>query len=706
MATKLRSFSHSYIAKILAFALVIFCFTQTVTLGLNIINRSHLGITLEKSYYRSEDFAAESSGIINDLMTLCGYKNEENILTGATITEAELRDKVDYLYYEYQNSDNQYNPNLSERENYQIFLNQEKYKEEIEKVRQRLIQEDIHKYKLLLERLSSHEGLNYYIKMGDFELSNNPGSKQAYINYPAYIMFEGYVQKVYPQEIEDNPRYYWLEPDSYSQDYPDALYLGFNDTFLQSRIAAWQANKAAANNDLYQMTGFILGLMVSFIYLIIIWGRNYWHDQEVHFNAFDRLYNDFNVAICLALITLWLALCSQFYNTQNAALVYPTTMVIASIGLIFVLSLLKHIKNRTFLKHTLIYTILSKLFAGLKAIYNGGSLAMKVAVLVIGYPLCVALTFYIFPITIGAAVWLSFKKVKEFKAIKEGVNRVKEGDLAAKIEISGQGELAQLAGNINSITDGLNEAVKNEIKSERLKTELITNVSHDIRTPLTSIITYVDLLKKEEDPEKVKEYIEVLDQKSQRLKVLTDDLFEAAKASSGDIPVNFEKIDIAALLDQGLGELDEKVKARKLDFKLNFPKEKIFVKADGRLLWRAIENLFSNIFKYALEGSRVYVDLEELGDTVKLIIKNISAYELNISAAELMERFKRGDESRTSQGSGLGLSIVQSLIEIQKGSFGIEVDGDLFKATISLNKAEISLNKEPNISEEGVVVCD
>lgn len=226
------------------------------------------------------------------------------------------------------------------------------------------------------------------------------------------------------------------------------------------------------------------------------------------------------------------------------------------------------------------------------------------------------------------------------------------------------------------------------MKSERLKTELITNVSHDIRNPLTSIITYVDLLKHEKDQVKASEYLEVLDQKAQRLKLLTDDLFEASKASSGNIPVQLDKIDIVSLITQGLGEVNDKIEAMDLNIKLNHPDYKVYVTADGKLLWRSIENILSNIFKYALERSRVYIDIEDMDNEIRISFKNISAYELNITADELMERFKRGDESRNSQGSGLGLSIARNLIELQKGRFTIHVDGDLFKAIINLPKFE------------------
>jgi len=355
--------------------------------------------------------------------------------------------------------------------------------------------------------------------------------------------------------------------------------------------------------------------------------------------------------------------------------------------ILLVLSLVKHLKKGTFIKHTLTYTVFYNLFKFIRDIYDSGSLGVKVVLTVIGYPVIAGLTFFMFPITIGAAVWLALKKAKEFNTLKEGVRKVKEGEVHHCINLPGNGELARLASDINSITGGLNKAVENELKSERLKTELITNVSHDIRTPLTSIITYTDLIKNENDPVKIKEYVDIIDQKSQRLKILTDDLFEAAKASSGNIPVNFEKIDIVSLVTQGLGELNDKIQERKLEFRINHPKDKVYIKADGKLLWRAVENLLSNIFKYALEGSRVYMDIiDHPGYGVSLIIKNISAYELNISSDELMERFKRGDESRSSQGSGLGLSIAKSLIEIQKGSFNIEIDGDLFKVVIQMPK--------------------
>ena len=222
------------------------------------------------------------------------------------------------------------------------------------------------------------------------------------------------------------------------------------------------------------------------------------------------------------------------------------------------------------------------------------------------------------------------------------------------------------------------------LKSERMKAELITNVSHDLKTPLTSIINYVDLLKKEDiQGEKAREYIEVLDRKSQRLKKLTEDLVEASKASTGTLTVNPERLGVTQLVTQALGEYSEKLSAAGLTVVSTLTEEEVYVQADGRHFWRILDNLMGNCVKYAMPGTRIYLDLVAWDGYVTLSLKNISAGQLNIPAEQLMERFVRGDESRTTEGSGLGLSIARSLTELQGGLFRLEVDGDLFKAVVS-----------------------
>ncbi len=263
---------------------------------------------------------------------------------------------------------------------------------------------------------------------------------------------------------------------------------------------------------------------------------------------------------------------------------------------------------------------------------------------------------------------------------EEGNTRISESGLFAINR--------QMAAAVNDLGDGLRHALQEQMKSERMKADLITNVSHDLKTPLTSIINYVDLLKREElHNEKANKYLEVLDQKSQRLKQLTEDLVEASRASSGNVVLDIRRIDVKELLMQTSGEFVERFEARGLQLVENFPQNPQYVDADGRRLWRIIENLFRNVEKYAMPHTRVYLDLINDGDRVAFSLKNISENPLNISPEELTERFTRGDESRSTEGSGLGLSIAKDLTEIQQGTFEIYLDGDLFKVTVSFPTA-------------------
>ena len=233
-----------------------------------------------------------------------------------------------------------------------------------------------------------------------------------------------------------------------------------------------------------------------------------------------------------------------------------------------------------------------------------------------------------------------------------------------------KGTLKELAIYVNDISNGFNNAIQEKLKSERLKTELITNVSHDIKTPLTSIINYVDLLKQEDiKDEKVLEYINVLDSKSQRLKKLIEDLVEASKASSGNVKLNIEEINLSELLKQVTGEFKDKFDEKNLTIDLDLPSKNIKIEADNRYMYRIIENLYSNVSKYAMDNTRVYISLNKSDSEIKLEIKNISKEKLNISADELMQRFVRGDKSRFTEGSGLGLSIAKSLSELQNCKF-------------------------------------
>ncbi|WP_201262086.1 HAMP domain-containing sensor histidine kinase [Lysinibacillus parviboronicapiens] len=679
----MRNISHALITKVVVFLIAIVCLTGTAKAIINMeFDEVHLSSINQDNYFESRAFADESYSLIASLAQLIGkYKSEEHILSGKTLTEEDIRQIEEDLYNDFRYS-YRYNPNLSEVENKRMY--QEKYADDINSKKDESMKEQVREFYRLLSTLEAYEGIMFYASDGEHVFSNSElNKKEQFESFGAYMLFEDYQQKLYPNEVKESQYldYFTREVEMLNPQ-TDIIYVAFKESFLQQKMQEWEKDKTIAKSSLNECIVFLAGFILSLVYLIIVIGRTSFKDKEIHFHVIDKLYNDLNIVIVVCLTAMWIAVIVEVLHDMSMLLTVP----IFIIALLMILSLVKHIKNRSLFQHTLIYQILKKVFLLVKHVFDSGSMGVKVVLLVIGYPLVVAATFFVFPITMGLAAWFAMKKVKSFNRIKEGVEQIKNGDLLHRIEVDGKGEFSRLASNINSITDGLKKSVDSEIKSERLKTELITNVSHDIRTPLTSIITYVDLLKIENDPEIIAEYVDVLDQKSKRLKLLTDDLFEAAKASSGSIPVQLERIDIVSLLRQGIGEMGEKIEASSLDFKLANPTEKVYVKADGKLLWRSIENLFSNIFKYAQPASRVYIDVEDLGNEILVTFKNISAYELNISVDELMERFKRGDESRSSQGSGLGLSIAESLIHIQHGKFLVQVDGDLFKAMIYLPK--------------------
>lgn len=286
-----------------------------------------------------------------------------------------------------------------------------------------------------------------------------------------------------------------------------------------------------------------------------------------------------------------------------------------------------------------------------------------------------------------AVVVYAFMLSKNISKLANGAKEISKGNYEVDIMAKSPYVMKELSESLNSINSGLKTAVDKAIKSERLKGELITNVSHDLKTPLTSIINYVDLLQKEgiTDEDRTK-YLDILDRKSHRLKSLIEDLFEASKAASGSMELNFETLDVIALLRQTLGEFEDKLQETSLNFVKKLPKEKIFITADGKRMWRVFENIISNAIKYSLPNSRVYVEAFDEGDVVRIEMKNISAFALDFDSEEIVERFKRGDSSRNTDGSGLGLSIANSIVNLHRGEFEVKTDGDLFKVIIKLNK--------------------
>jgi len=382
-------------------------------------------------------------------------------------------------------------------------------------------------------------------------------------------------------------------------------------------------------------------------------------------------------------------------------------LLIDAVFCFFYYSFVRRIKAGTIWKNSFLKRLVRKCAALLLEVYDNGSivirtwgpyivfLAFNLLMIVVGsftgMPVILGLLLVALVVDLFVGVLL-YLDVKERQNIVNGIEKIAEGNFSYQISQENlHGDNLVLAKSVNSIGNGIKNAVEISMKDERMKADLITNVSHDIKTPLTSIINYVDLIKREKvDNERVRSYIQVLDEKSQRLKQLTDDLVEASKISSGNINLHFERINVTELLNQTIGEFSEKFDQKSLTIVMNVTSSGAVIEADSRSIWRVMENLFNNIYKYALEGTRVYIAVNGItgkeGDKRELIeisIKNISAKELNCNPEELTERFIRGDESRTTEGSGLGLSIAKNLTEAQHGAFEIILDGDLFKVVLT-----------------------
>ena len=451
--------------------------------------------------------------------------------------------------------------------------------------------------------------------------------------------------------------------------------------------------------------------LISMIWLTVAAGRKP-EDEEIHLNSFDRWYTEIAAGI---VIGVWLVgvmgmvtvISNSLIGTFNNMQVLIILLVICGIYtmawfLTGYLSLVRRIKAGTFWKNSLLRRILKwigkcnrKIIDFIGSFSRNTSEKIKVLFGIGGF---VFLQFFmLFMINASgvfalvlivadvAAIVYAVRKVDGLDLIMDGLKKISDGELQYKIKTEQlTGKYKAMAEYINNIGDGLDAAVENSLKKERMQTELITNVSHDLKTPLTSIINYVDLLKRENltDPQ-VQEYLRILDEKSQRLKVLTEDVVEASKASTGNIKFEMNDIDFVEMVQQVIGEFEEKFQEKNLTMMVHFTDEPSMIYADGQKMWRVLENVFGNVVKYAMEGTRVYAEISNSNKKVVFSLKNISAQPLNFSADELTERFIRGDVARNTEGSGLGLSIAKSLTELQGGEFKLYLDGDLFKVMIT-----------------------
>ena len=445
------------------------------------------------------------------------------------------------------------------------------------------------------------------------------------------------------------------------------------------------------------------GLMLVFSFIVLVYAAPNHEDRLGFFHKLPVFSYTFCIAfseVCagaalLMLLEDWYYGSFQIPFHVNMTVFVMLALLAMVVGFLWFANMLARIKCKKFWRYSEFYYV----FAPVGKVWKLAQETVPVfwkGVLIYGAMSFLEFIFLVFTINSEEALVIGFFLGKcvemllvlyvlfQMKELQKGSKRIAEGDLSQPIDTSRlKWEFKRHGENLNCVSESISRAVDKQLKSERFKTELITNVSHDIKTPLTSIINYVDLIKKEEITDAtLLEYIDVLDRQSARLKKLIDDLMEASKASTGNLPVQFEECDIEVLLTQLIGEFEDKLSVNELELIVDKPETPVKVKADGRHMWRVLDNLMNNACKYAQPHTRVYVSLKQEGTIATITFKNISKAALNVPSDELMERFVRGDSSRNTEGSGLGLSIAQSLTELMNGKLQLDIDGDLFKVTL------------------------
>lgn len=495
-------------------------------------------------------------------------------------------------------------------------------------------------------------------------------------------------------ELSEKPstEVYWVIVEK-----PENVGLGISsDLFVQANTVATVGYALRYAVYVIMFVAFLLGI-VFFVFLMNAAGHRR-DTEEIATTWIDRMPFDVYLGFAF-LVYEMLFLClreASYYSDFPSAMMFLVLLIVAGwVTLLNLLTFAVRVKCGGWWCNTVIWAVGNALWQAFKTIISNIGLLWK-AILAIG--LLSVIEFYVVSWDgIGriATFWLIEKiifvplfllAIVQMQKLKAGAEHMAEGDLEHPIDTDKMfWEFRWHGEALNDISTGISRAVDERMKSERFKTELITNVSHDIKTPLTSIINYVDLLEKEDlQNEKAEEYLEVLDRQSARLKRLIEDLMEASKASTGNLAVHLERLEAGISLVQIAGEFEEKLQAGELELMIAKPEEPVYIQADSRHFWRVVDNLMNNICKYAQASTRVYINLEQKETVAVLTLRNTSKYPLNISSEELLERFVRGDSSRNTEGSGLGLSIAQSLMELMGGTFALVVDGDLFKVVLEL----------------------
>lgn len=517
---------------------------------------------------------------------------------------------------------------------------------------------------------------NYYLQIGEQSYSNWSDKKADY--EALATSFFGY---------ENGKLIYGSANNPMSGDYLNAdsladiltLYLAFPASFMSEQQAEWDKMHL-------EMIDFVISILVLAGVTLLLLFYLFWatgrrpEDKELHLNVIDQLYTEFSLGALGLLVLAWLAVAGNLFYIQQSGssielvlylLFGGATFLIASVCGLFLLSLVRKIKGKRFFKHTLCYTILAKIGDFFKSLFDERAFAK--------YPLTKTL-FYRQQVFIGTSFLMVLTFVVLFISTPLFFFPFFLELVICYWYIKGNNK------TFEEINKGFNASIEEQMKAERMKVALVTNVSHDLKTPLTSIISYVDLLAKEELPETATDYVRILGEKSARLKTIVADLFELAKASSGSLHLDLEELDLKKLIEQTLVEMEDKIELSGLQLRISLPEQAVMIRGDGKKLYRVLQNILDNALKYALPGTRVYVELEEQQNKVLAVIKNTAGYEMNFSKEDIMQRFNRGDQARSSEGSGLGLSIAESFTNVCGGYLDVSIDGDLFKVSLNFDR--------------------
>ena len=577
-----------------------------------------------------------------------------------------------------------------------------------------------------LDDLYCADKINYYVKWNDTVFTNCGASSEQELMTAEFYRLATRDEKGNNEIVSSQNRYYSYplldELSLYDKTTSIVVCTSIKEEYANECKVIWDRQSTIINKTFTSTLIYAIFALLLFIYLLCVCGKN--KDGEHKSMWLDNIWTEVHLVamggIGFGAVVLCVILLDEFYtghfplNMMNMV-VGISAAITSAVVITSLLSIIRNIKCKRFVESSIIVRVIRwcfKIFVKVLVWLRNGfvgyrnllfkTLSKKTGVILISmlfaYTALIGL-FGIFTLEAGNLFWIfvgialfgfaSFfiaHRSKDIDEIKKGVSEVRNGNVAYKIPELKSEDMKALATNINDIAKGLDESVSAKVKAERMKTELITNVSHDLKTPLTSIISYTELLANVEGlPEEAKDYAQIIANKSDRLKTLTQDLFDISKVQSGNESVVLEKLDVSLLINQSLGEHDNEIKKSELPFCVNAPKE-LYISADGRKMSRVISNLISNILKYTMKNTRVFISAYEENGEVIMEFKNIASYPMDFNAEEIVGRFVRGDESRTQEGNGLGLAIAKSYTEICNGKFEIVLDGDMFKAILKFRK--------------------